>query len=163
MIRAISASRPSIPSFPSTNERLGGVSPMSQLQVESVAVDGQQHHGESLFPYVLLCQDPECLACQSAAQWVETRRSGTIGPWRPNMVLCLLRGFPVTRAEDFDVLIESLGSAEFSVRKVSLQRGANQSDAACLLGQRSAAGCADFLSSRDGANATVPSLDFLQL
>ena len=44
---------------------------MSPLQVESVAVDGQQHHGDTQFPYVLLCQDSQA-SLASAAEWVES-------------------------------------------------------------------------------------------
>ncbi len=88
---------------------------MSQLHVESVAVEGQQHHGDSLFPYVLLCQDPNA-SLASAAEWVTSQRSELLA-WATKHGAVLLRGFPVTRAEDFDVLIESLGLPNFPYEK----------------------------------------------
>lgn len=88
---------------------------MSQLPIQSVAVDGQQHHGDSLFPYVLLCQDPQA-SLVSAAQWVESQREELLALATKHGAV-LLRGFPVTRAEDFDVLIQSLHLPNFPYEK----------------------------------------------
>lgn len=84
---------------------------MSQLQVESLAVEGQQHHGDSVFPYVLLCQDSKATLAE-AADWVRSQHSELLAlATRHGAVL--LRGFPVTSAEDFDAMIAGLGLPNF--------------------------------------------------
>lgn len=88
---------------------------MSQLQVESVAVEGQQHHGDTVFPFVFQCQDPSA-SLDAAADWVKGKRAELLRLATQNGAV-LLRGFPVSSAEDFDVLIRSLELPNFPYEK----------------------------------------------
>lgn len=84
---------------------------MNQSKVESVAVDGQQHHGSSLFPYVLSGEKAD-LSIDSAAAWVKSNQSELLRLASDHGAV-LLRGFPVAGANDFDALIQSLDLPNF--------------------------------------------------
>ena len=88
---------------------------MIQLQVESVAVEGQQHHGNTVFPFVFQCQDSRA-SLDAAADWVKGMRSELLESATKHGAV-LLRGFPVSSAEDFDVLVRSLDLPNFPYEK----------------------------------------------
>ena len=134
---------------------------MSELNVEVLAVEGQQHHGDSVFPYVLVCRD-EHATLQDAAEWVASQRDHLLELANKHGAV-LLRDFPVKNAEDFDALVQALSLENFPYEKSLSNAVRINRTAASLLGQRSAAGRADLLSSRDGTDAAVPALDHVQL
>ena len=107
---------------------------MSQLQVETVAVDGQQHHGDSVFPYVLLCQDPNASLTLQAADGSDRADRNCLSLATKHGAV-LLREFPVTRAEDFDALVQSLSLPNFPYEKSLSNAVRVNRTAACLLGQ----------------------------
>ncbi len=88
---------------------------MSSLNVESVAVDGQQHYGDSLFPYVLCCRDGNATLA-SAADWVAAERDNLLQLANTHGAV-LLRDFPVENAEGFDSLIQALSLTNFPYQK----------------------------------------------
>lgn len=88
---------------------------MSPLHVNSVDIDGQQRHSDSLFPYAFRCDDKD-VSLAMAAEWVETQRQELLALATEHGAV-LLRGFPVTRAEDFDVLVQSLDVSNFPYDK----------------------------------------------
>lgn len=88
---------------------------MNEMSVESISVDHQQHHGDTAFPYVLVNRDSQA-SIASAAQWIASQRADLLGlATRHGAVL--LRGFPVTGAEDFDAMIQALDVANFPYEK----------------------------------------------
>jgi hypothetical protein len=88
---------------------------MSSLNVESVAVDGQQQYDGSLFPYVLCCRD-ENATLGSAADWVAAERDNLLQLANTHGAV-LLRDFPVENAEGFDSLIQALSLTNFPYQK----------------------------------------------
>jgi hypothetical protein len=88
---------------------------MSSLNVETVAVNGQQQYADSLFPYVLCCRD-ESAPLEIAAEWVSAERDKLLELANQHGAV-LLRDFPVARAEDFDRLVQALSLNNFPYKK----------------------------------------------
>ncbi len=87
----------------------------SMIDVESVAVDGQQQHGDSRFPYVLACRG-EGASMKDAVDWVAAQRDRLLDLANQHGAV-LLRGFPVENAEDFDTIIQALALENFPYEK----------------------------------------------
>ncbi len=88
---------------------------MSALNVDAVAVDGQQKHGDSLFPYVLVCRDPNA-SLQDAADWVASQRENLLELANKHGAV-LLRDFPVENVDGFDALVQALSLENFPYKK----------------------------------------------
>lgn len=88
---------------------------MSALNVDAVAVDGQQHHGDTVFPFVYVCRDQHA-SLQDAATWVSSQRESLLD-FANRHGAVLLRDFPVEKAEDFDALIQALSLDNFPYKK----------------------------------------------
>jgi hypothetical protein len=86
----------------------------SSVRVGAVAVDGQQIYDDSVFPYVMVCE--QCPSLQAAADWVADKRDLLLAQATQHGAI-LLRDFPVTSAEDFDVLVQALSLANFPYKK----------------------------------------------
>jgi hypothetical protein len=85
------------------------------MRVEVTAVSGQQDYGDSVFPYVFVCQSAEA-TLPSAVDWVAGHREELLElATRHGAVL--LRGFPVRSAEDFDAMIQGLSLTNFPYEK----------------------------------------------
>lgn len=85
------------------------------MQVEVVSVEGQQTHGDSVFPYVLECQESGA-EISSAVDWVSSRKDDLLKLATTHGAV-LLRGFPVSGAEDFDAIIRALSLENFPYEK----------------------------------------------
>ena len=88
---------------------------MSELNVEAVAIDGQQQHGNSVFPYALLNRDSSATLGR-ATDWVASQRDDLLQLANTHGAV-LLRDFPVTDATDFDGIIQALALANFPYEK----------------------------------------------
>ncbi len=89
-------------------------SSFESTSVTATSVDGQQTIGDSLFPYVLVSDGSESLS--SVAQWVEAKRDLLLALTTKHGAV-LLRDFPVSSAEDFDVLVQALSLPNFPYKK----------------------------------------------
>lgn len=85
------------------------------MQVEVIAVEDQQSHGDSVFPYVFSCQDPAA-DLSAAVDWV-TERKDELLQLATKHGAVLMRGFPVADAEDFDAIIQALSLENFPYEK----------------------------------------------
>lgn len=82
---------------------------------QSIVIEGQQTHGDSLFPFVLGWSKSSG-DLQRAADWVLAERKQLLSlATRHGAVL--LRGFPVTTANDFDTIVAALNIENFPYRK----------------------------------------------
>ena len=80
------------------------------LHVDTIAVEGQQHHDGKPFPLALACQAPA--TPDAAAVWVaDNRRQLSQAAALHGAVL--FRGFPLTTAEDFDRFVASFDLPNF--------------------------------------------------
>ncbi len=89
-------------------------SQLTPIDIVATNVEGQQVYDDSVFPYVLRCD--ECHSLQAAADWVAAKRDLLLGLGTQHGAV-LLRGFPVTSAEDFDVLVQALSLPNFPYKK----------------------------------------------
>ena len=83
---------------------------MSELAVNDVAVDGQQHH-DDVFPLVLAAQAPGSL--EDARQWVRSRRDELLQSLSRHGAI-LFRGFAIQGANDFDRFIRAFDLESFT-------------------------------------------------
>lgn len=90
-------------------------SDIDSLAIETVAVDGQQRHGGSVFPYVMVNRD-DSISIDDAAGWVEAKRELLLAHATEHGAI-LLRDFPVDGAEGFDRIIQALQLANFPYKK----------------------------------------------
>lgn len=88
---------------------------MTGLKIEAVAIDGQQTHVDSVFPYALVCGDPS-IPLTEACTWVTARREELLESANKHGAV-LLRDFPVNNAEDFDAVIQALQLDNFPYEK----------------------------------------------
>ena len=88
---------------------------VAALQLETMAIDGQQTYGDTVFPYVIQCPSAGDTLSQ-AADWVVKHREELL---RLSTVhgAVLLRGFPDQTVEGFDALIQALRVENFAYRK----------------------------------------------
>lgn len=88
---------------------------MSALQVDAVAIDGQQQYGDSVFPFVYVCSDTQA-TLPDAAAWVAAQRDNLLKLANQHGAV-LLRDFPVDNAEGFDALVQALSLDNFPYKK----------------------------------------------
>jgi hypothetical protein len=88
---------------------------MSALNVEAVAIDGQQQHSNSVFPYALVCRDSGATLDQ-ASEWVAAQRDELLQLANRHGAV-LLRDFPVADADGFDAIIQALSLTNFPYEK----------------------------------------------
>ena len=106
------------------------------------------------FPLVLECRSPASLAGRGVRLGCATAESELLTQAAEHGAI-LFRGFPLTTPEDFDAFVAAFESAEFSVRRVALERRADRQDAARLHRQRSPADVNIYLPPRDGPDADL--------
>lgn len=83
--------------------------------IQAVAVENQQTHGATVFPYVLACCD-RSTSLSACAQWVTSQRDRLLELASQHGAV-LLRDFPVQSADDFDALIQALQLTNFPYEK----------------------------------------------
>lgn len=88
---------------------------MSSFQVDAVAVEGQQSHGDSVFPFVYVCRDANG-TLQDAVDWVNENRS-ELKELASKHGAVLFRDFPVENVEGFDAMIQALSMENFPYKK----------------------------------------------
>lgn len=88
---------------------------MSQMQTKSVAVEHQQHYGDTVFPYVILGDDSDA-TLDSATDWVVSQRDELLHLASRHGAV-LLRDFPVKDAEGFDAVIQAFSLTNFPYEK----------------------------------------------
>ena len=79
---------------------------MSELSPVAVAIENQQQHGETVFPYALFCQDNEA-SLSDAVAWTNRQKADLLNLANLHGAV-LLRGFPITDAFDFDSIVTVL-------------------------------------------------------
>lgn len=85
------------------------------MQVNVVPVAGQQNHGDSVFPFVFSSDDTEA-SISDAQAWVAEHRDQLLSSATKHGAV-LLRGFPVSGAEDFDAMVQGLSLDNFPYQK----------------------------------------------
>ncbi|MFK8115576.1 MAG: TauD/TfdA family dioxygenase [Rubripirellula sp.] len=88
---------------------------MSGLNVEAVKIDGQQDHGDSVFPYALVCRDSTA-SIEDASAWVASQRDDLLKLANQHGAV-LLRDFAVQDATGFDAIIQALSITNFPYEK----------------------------------------------
>lgn len=83
------------------------------MNVEAIEVDGQQKYGDSVFPYVMLAQDPGPI--ESAESWASDNRDELLSLATKHGAV-LIRGM-VGDVEGFDAVVRSLGLENFPYKK----------------------------------------------
>lgn len=87
----------------------------SELKTSVVTVDNQQTYDDSVFPYVIRCDDPQA-SLSEVADWVREHRDEILS-WATENGGVLFRGFPTKSAEDFDAFITELNLENFPYAK----------------------------------------------
>ncbi|MEZ6090282.1 MAG: TauD/TfdA family dioxygenase [Pirellulaceae bacterium] len=85
------------------------------MNIVHVAVENQQTYEDSVFPYALICQQPDT-TLDAASAWVGEHRHELLQLATKNGAV-LLRDFPVSRAEDFDAIVQALQLENFPYKK----------------------------------------------
>jgi alpha-ketoglutarate-dependent taurine dioxygenase len=80
-----------------------------------VSVPNQQTHGDSVFPYAIVCND-ENTKLNNCASWIE-ENSEELQELANKHGAVLFRGFPLKSAEDFDAFITPFGLPNFPYNK----------------------------------------------
>src|SRR4051794_19538811 len=80
------------------------------LQVDTVEVEGQQHHGERPFPLALACRSAATL--DGAAAWIAAHRRQLCDRASLRGAI-LFRGFPLTGPADFDRFVAAFDLPNF--------------------------------------------------
>lgn len=88
---------------------------MQESFAAPLAVDGQQSHGDSVFPYSYQCQSSTATLTDTA-RWLDENRADLLGLATQHGAM-LFRGFPLTHAEDFDRFVAALGLENFPYKK----------------------------------------------
>ena len=122
------------------------------LQVESVAVEGQQNYGEQPFPLTLACRGTATL--ETATTWI-AGNNRQLSQQAAQHGAILFRGFPLTGPEDFDHFIAAFGLPNFRYEDSLSNAVRVDQDAASLHRQRSAGDRNDLPAPRDGADADL--------
>jgi hypothetical protein len=84
----------------------------SAIEVVEGSVAGQQHHGTTVFPQVLVCRTPG-LTLDEACAWVESRRAELVAAASTTGTV-LFRGFPLKTDKDFDRFLSAFGLPNFA-------------------------------------------------
>ncbi len=90
------------------NERGGNL-----MKVKAIEVEGQQQHGDSVFPYVMLADGP--VASDEAAEWAADHRAELLSLATKHGAV-LIRGM-VVDIEGFDAVVQALGLENFPYKK----------------------------------------------
>ena len=88
---------------------------MSELSPVAVAIEKQQQHGETVFPYALFCQDSEASLADSVA-WTNRQKADLLNLANKHGAV-LLRDFPIADAVDFDAMVSALELNNFPYKK----------------------------------------------
>jgi len=88
---------------------------MSNLRPSEVAVENQQRHAETVFPYALVCGDSSA-SLSDAVAWVNEQKSELLNLANQHGAV-LLRDFPITSAVDFDAVVTALELNNFPYEK----------------------------------------------
>ena len=81
------------------------------MRIEASPIEGQQRHGETVFPYVYACQDADANLADAVA-WVEEHRP-QLTELANRHGAVLFRGLPVTGANDFDAIVRAFSLDNF--------------------------------------------------
>ena len=76
----------------------------------------QQVHGETVFPYALICEEGNGKSLEEACQWTVNHRDELLELAEKHGTV-LLRGLPVETAEGFDAIVQSLQLENFPYKK----------------------------------------------
>lgn len=88
---------------------------MSTLCPVEVAVENQQQHTETVFPYALVCRDTEASLADSVS-WANKQKADLLNLANQHGAV-LLRGFPINGAVDFDAMVAALELNNFPYEK----------------------------------------------
>ena len=77
---------------------------VSDLQVEILAIEGQQEHDGQVFPLAYRCDSAEA-TLDAATAWI-TEHADKLCSQASAHGAVLLRGFPLGSAEDFDAMVK---------------------------------------------------------
>lgn len=83
------------------------------MKIEAKPVEGQQHHGDSVFPYVMFAEGVESV--QQAAEWSSSQRDELLSLASTHGAV-LIRGM-VEDVEGFDAVVKSLQLENFPYKK----------------------------------------------
>ncbi len=88
---------------------------MSEISPVSVAIENQQQHGKTVFPYALFCQDSEA-SLADAVSWTNRQKTDLLNTANEHGAV-LLRDFPIAGASDFDAIVSALELDNFPYKK----------------------------------------------
>ena len=88
---------------------------MSEISPVSVAIENQQQHGKTVFPYALFCQDSEA-SLADAVSWTNRQKTDLLNIANEHGAV-LLRDFPIAGASDFDAIVSALELDNFPYKK----------------------------------------------
>lgn len=88
---------------------------MMQLMAVKWAVPERQEYADSVFPFAYKCESPDC-NMSAVRQWLELQKDYLLQLATLHGAI-LLRGFPMTSAQDFDTVVDALGVANFPYKK----------------------------------------------
>lgn len=84
------------------------------MKISTQPIANQQHHGDTVFPYAMICSDPGTM--ESAEQWTADYRDELLRLTETHGAV-LLRGLPVKDAVGFDRIIQALRLENFPYQK----------------------------------------------
>ncbi|MBG85696.1 MAG: SyrP protein [Verrucomicrobiales bacterium] len=87
----------------------------NKLETEIVAIEEQQDHGESVFPYAYFCKS-DGATLEDAKAWVAQHRDALLDLATTHGTV-FFRGFPTGSVEAFDEIVQSLGLPNFPYKK----------------------------------------------
>ena len=79
---------------------------MSKLSPVAVAIENQQQHGKTVFPYTLFCHDSKASLADTIS-WTNSQKSDLLNLANRHGAV-LLRNFPIGNAIDFDAIVSAL-------------------------------------------------------
>ena len=79
---------------------------MSKLSPVAVAIENQQQHGKTVFPYTLFCYDSKASLADTIS-WTNSQKSELLNLANRHGAV-LLRNFPIGNAIDFDAIVSAL-------------------------------------------------------
>ena len=88
---------------------------MNEISPVSVAIENQQQHGKTVFPYALFCQDSEA-SLADAVSWTNRQKTDLLNIANEHGAV-LLRDFPIAGASDFDAIVSALELDNFPYKK----------------------------------------------
>ena len=91
------------------------IEPMSKLSPVAVAIENQQQHGKTVFPYALFCQNSKA-SFADAVSWTNRLKTDLLNLANKHGAL-LLRDFPIGNAVDFDAIVSAFELNNFPYKK----------------------------------------------